>query len=143
LKGFDLDPAGGELGLGRDLAISCVRQKAFSAEEIDGLRRHAQSGTAVTDGAVQDVMPVAANPYFRAQRVFGHGGAQLEPSFAVVVVLSGEGKLEGDGWHLAVKRGATLVVPWGAGPVRATGEVELLRCLPPLPEDAREDDPTA
>jgi mannose-6-phosphate isomerase len=143
LKGFDLDPAGGELGLGRELAISCVRQKAFGASDIDGLRRHAHSGAATIDGAVQDVMPVAANPYFRAQRVFGRGAAQLEASFAVVVVLSGNGKLEGDGWDVAIERGTTLVVPWGAGPVRATGDVELLRCLPPLPEDAKGDDPTA
>ena len=120
-----------------------MRQKAFSAADIDGLRRHAQSGAAATAGAVQDVMPVAANPYFRAQRVFGRSAAQLEASFAVVVVLSGKGQLEGDGWDLAIERGTTLVVPWGAGPVRTTGDVELLRCLPPLPEDAKSDDPTA
>ena len=142
LKGFDLDQAGGELGLGRELANSCVRHKAFSAADIDGLRRHTEPGAPTTDNAVQDVMPVAANPYFRAQRVFGRGAAQLEASFAVVVVLSGKGKLEGEGWDLAIERGATLVVPWGAA-VRTTGDIELLRCLPPLPQDAKSDDPTA
>jgi mannose-6-phosphate isomerase len=141
-KGFDLDPSGGELGLGRDLALQCVRQTAFSAGDIAGLRRHSKPGTATTGAAVQDVMPVAANPYFRAQRVYGRGAVRLEASFAVVVVLSGQGSLDGEGWELPVKRGDTLVVPWASGPVRATGEVELLRCLPPLPADAKTDDPS-
>ncbi len=141
-KGFDLDPAGGEAGLGRDLALSCVRQKAFSAADIDGLRGHGTTGASAAADPVQDVMPVAANPYFRAQRVHGRGAVRLEPSFAVVVVLSGEGSLKGDGWDVPIKRGNTLVVPWASGPVRVTGEVELLRCLPPLPSDAKTDDPT-
>jgi mannose-6-phosphate isomerase len=142
-KGFDLDPDGSELGLGRDVALQCVRQKAFSAADIDGLRRHSQAGASAQAPAVQEVMPLAANPYFRAQRVLGRGAVRLEASFAVVVVISGEGSLEGDGWSHPVKRGDTLVVPWGSGPVRVTGEVELLRCLPPLPADAKTDDPSA
>ncbi|MGA3219972.1 MAG: class I mannose-6-phosphate isomerase [Acidimicrobiales bacterium] len=142
-KGFDLDPAGGELGLGRELALSCLRQKAFSAGDIDGLRRHHKAGVGAEDGVVHDVMPVAANPYFRAQRVFGRGAVRLEASFAVVVVLSGQGSLEGDGWSVPVKRGNTFVVPWASGAVGVTGEVELLRCLPPLPADAKRDDPAA
>jgi mannose-6-phosphate isomerase len=142
-KGFDLDPAGGELGLGRELALSCLRQKAFSAGDIDGLRRHNTVGAGAGDGSVQDVMPRAADPYFRAQRVFGGGAVRLAPCFAVVVVLSGQGALGGDGWSVPVKRGSTFVVPWAAGAVGVTGEVELLRCLPPLPGDASRDEPTA
>ncbi len=142
-KGFDLDPAGGELGLGRDVALTCVRQKAFSTSDVEGLRRRHTAGGEAAVSSVQDVMPAAANPYFRAQRVFGRGSVRLEPSFAVVVVLSGQGLLQGDGWELQVKRGNTFVVPWAAGPVVTTGEVELLRCLPPLPDDAKTDDPTA
>jgi mannose-6-phosphate isomerase len=141
-KGFDIDPAGGELGLGRDLALTCVRRKAFSSADIDGLRRHSKPGGPAPAEAVQDVMPPAANPYFRAQRIFGQGAVRLEASFAVVVVLSGQGSLDGDGWSQTIKRGDTLVVPWGSGAVRATGEVELLRCLPPLPADAKTDDPS-
>jgi mannose-6-phosphate isomerase len=139
-KGFDIDPAGGELGLGRELALSCLRRKAFSTGDLDALRRHSQAG--LPAAGVEEVMPEAAAPYFRAQRVHGRGGPRLDASFAVIVVLSGEGALEGDGWSVPVKRGNTLVVPWASGPVRATGEVELLRCLPPLPSDAKTDDPT-
>jgi mannose-6-phosphate isomerase len=142
LKGFDIDPAGGELGLGRELALSSVTRRAFSASDIDGLRgRTASLGS--SEAAVQDVMPAAADPYFRAQRVFGRGAPRLEASFAVVLVTAGAGSLEGDTWKMPVKRGSTLVVPWASGEVRVTGEVELLRCLPPSPSDAKTDDPTA
>jgi len=142
LKGFDIDPAGGELGLGRDLALSSVRRRAFSASQIDGLRGQAAL-RGPNEDAVQDVMPAAADPYFRAQRVFGRGAPSLEASFAVVLVIDGAGSLEGDAWKMPVKRGSTLVVPWASGQVRVSGEVELLRCLPPLPSDAKTDDPTA
>ncbi len=141
-KGFDIDPAGGDLGLGRDLAASAVRRRAFSPSEISGLRRHAAARGTSKDHLVQDVMPAAADPYFRAQRVFGRGAPRLEASFAVLLVIDGAGALEGDTWKMPVKRGSTLVVPWAAGEVRVTGEVELLRCLPPLPSDAKTDDPT-
>ncbi|MGO9658990.1 MAG: class I mannose-6-phosphate isomerase [Acidimicrobiales bacterium] len=142
-KGFDLDPAGGELGLGREVALSCLRKKAFSAGDIDGLRRHGKVNSGTEGGSVQDVMPGAADPYFRAQRVFGGDAVSLAASFAVVVVLSGQGSLEGDGWTVPVKRGNTFVVPFAAGAVGVTGGVELLRCLPPLPGDASRDDPAA
>ena len=42
-----------------------------------------------------------------------------------------------------MERGNTFVVPWGAGTVNVEGQVELLRCLPPLPADAAKDDPGA
>jgi mannose-6-phosphate isomerase len=148
LEGFDLDPGGGELGLGRDLALSCVRQKAFSSADLDNLRRHGQTGKAAAgdSGGVEQVLPDLANPYFRAERAHvpdERHEVVLGPSFAVVLVVSGRGTLTGEGWEVAVKRGDTLVVPWGAGATKAVGQLELLRCLPPLPADARKDDPTA
>jgi mannose-6-phosphate isomerase len=148
--GFDLDPAGGYLGLGRELALSCVRGKAFSRHDLELLRRGGSreadgngppAGADGTAAVVQDVLPVAAAPYFRAQRVWGNREARLEASFAVVVVLSGEGSLSGDSWDVPVKRGTTLVVPWAAGAVQVRGDIELIRCLPPTPVDAAGDDP--
>ncbi len=95
------------------------------------------------DGSVEDILPEAAGPYFRAQRVVGGDTVSLEPSFAVVVATAGEGQLVGPSWEAPVKRGDTLVVPWGTGAVKVDGKIELLRCLPPLPVDAAKDDPGA
>ncbi|MGH9106698.1 MAG: class I mannose-6-phosphate isomerase [Acidimicrobiales bacterium] len=140
LEGFDMGEADGELGLGRELAISCVRGRAFSGADIDRLRSY-RGAPAAGGPLVEDVLPGVANPYFRAQRARGGDGARLEASFAVVVGVSGAGVLDGEGWEAKVKVGSTLVVPWGAGPAQLRGQVELLRCLPPLPSDAATDDP--
>lgn len=149
MKSFGIDPASGDLGLGQDLAVSCVQQKALRGESLDRLiRRTARgdgagpAGSAPPGGpSVEDALAGAAAPYFRAQRVRAGGGeVDLEASFAVVVGTAGKGTLSGDGWHVEMAAGQTWVVPWGAGPVTAGGDIQLLRCLPPLPADARRDD---
>ena len=61
----------------------------------------------------------------------------------MVVATTGEGRLKGDEWQIAVKHGDTLVVPWDAGADKVEGNMELLSCLPPLPVDAAKDDPGA
>ena len=149
LEGFDIDPAGAYVGLDRKLALSCVSRRALGDRDLEQVTLEGDRGAAVGSsasgpaGGVVDVLPEAAAPYFRAQRVVGGGEVNLEPSFAVVVAAAGEGRLRGSGWEVPVKRGDTLVVPWGAGDVSVEGPVELLRCLPPLPVDAAKDDPGA
>ena len=55
LKGFDLDPAGGELGLGRELALSCVRRGALTTRDLESLRRTRGTPGAIAGPAVEDV----------------------------------------------------------------------------------------
>ncbi|HXW77910.1 MAG TPA: class I mannose-6-phosphate isomerase [Acidimicrobiales bacterium] len=140
VKGFDIDPARGYVGLDRELAISCVNSRSLNDREVDALRTRTTTSGAV---AVEDVLAEAAKPYFRAQRVSGGEGVSLEASFAVVVATSGDGLVSGEGWQLRLRRGTTMVVPWGAGGTKVEGRVELFRCLPPLPADAAKDDPGA
>ncbi len=149
MEGFAIDPAGAYLGLDRDLALSCVSRRALGDRDLAqvtleaGSPRPGSAGGVGVEGTVEDILPKAAGPSFRAQRVTGGNKVNLEPSFAVVVATTGEGRLKGDEWDAAVKHGDTLVVPWGAGAVKVEGSVELLRCLPPLPVDAAKDDPGA
>jgi mannose-6-phosphate isomerase len=140
-EGFDMGPKAGDVGLGRELALTCVRANAFSSGDLEGLRGPRSGPGAQGElPLVEDVLPAQANPYFRAQRVRG-GASGLEASFAVVLGLAGAGSLAGDDWQMEVRTGTTIVVPWGAGPTRVEGQVELLRCLPPLPSDSATDDP--
>jgi mannose-6-phosphate isomerase len=137
MAGFDIDPAGGELGLGRDLAVSCVQRRALTEPALDNLvlRQSHASGA-----PVQSVLAQAAAPYFRAQRVRPQDAMiEFEASFAVLIALEGSGELAGEGWELPVHAGHTWVVPWSAGVTEVGGNVELLRCLPPLPADTSED----
>jgi mannose-6-phosphate isomerase len=83
-------------------------------------------------GDAENILPPAADPYFRAERV--RGGDELGPSFAVLLVLGGEGALRSsDGHELELRRGMTALVPYGAGATTLSGDVEAIRCLPPVP----------
>lgn len=126
--GFDLDPNGGELGLGKDLALSCVTEKAFSEADIDALVLQAGNER---PGAVVDLMPEAAADFFRAH--LGRANAQFPAGFAVVIVTVGAGTMQGQGWELELRRGQTLVVPYGAGRASISGNVETVWCRPPMP----------
>jgi mannose-6-phosphate isomerase len=82
------------------------------------------------------LLPAAADPYFRAERVRPGGGEhESEPSFAVLVVLAGEGTLRTDqGEELPLSAGTTALVPFAAGTTTVTGDLHAIRCLPPDPD---------
>jgi mannose-6-phosphate isomerase len=121
--GYAIDGAReGHLGIGFDTALGCVRHSAVPAAELEELR-----GT----WADPHIFPAAADSFFRADRIAGSSAADLDPGFSVVVVTDGAGRLSSATGDLAVRAGTTVVVPWGAGPVRLTGDLEALRCRPP------------
>ena len=87
---------------------------------------------ALTSGGDVNLLPDAADPYFRAERM--RGGDELGPSFAVVLVTGGEGALRSsDGDELELRRGTTALVPYAAGATTVSGDIEAIRCLPPVP----------
>ena len=58
----------------------------------------------------------------------------LDASFAVLVVLDGQGTLRTrNGGTLDLRKGATAVVPHAAGESTVDGELTLVRCRPPAP----------
>jgi len=78
------------------------------------------------------LLPQAADPYFRAERL--RNGAECEPSFAVLVALAGAATLHTErGGELALIAGTTALVPYAAGMTTLTGDLEAIRCLPPDP----------
>jgi mannose-6-phosphate isomerase len=122
--GFDIDGRElGHLGLGFPTALAAVDRRAWARADVEGLRARG--------GATGDLLPAAA-PFFRVSR--SRGGAAWEAGYAVVVVLSGSGALvSGEGATLRLERGATVVVPHGAGACRIEGgdDLEVLCCRPP------------
>ena len=116
---FGVDTGAEHLELGWDTAL----------EAMD--RDPADLGT-LTAGAAGSLLPAAADPYFRAERV--HGGDELAPSFAILLGLGGEGTLRSEaGAEIELRRGTTALVPFGAGATALGGDVEAIRCLPPGP----------
>jgi mannose-6-phosphate isomerase len=115
--GFRLTEDESHLGLGWDRALSALDRGGWSEERIAALR----------GGSGRSLFPPAADPYFRAERV--RGGETLEPGFSVLLGLEGRGDLGG----VPVERGSALLIPYGAGPLALTGDVEAIRSRPPDP----------
>jgi mannose-6-phosphate isomerase len=113
-EGFGL--AGGHLGLGYDLALTCVDRSAWSTARIDTLR------------GAGSLLPEAADPFFRARRL--RGGDPVPRGFAVAVVIGGHGRLVGEHDDLPAVRGDTLLIPYAAGPLRLRGEAEVIHLSP-------------
>ncbi len=132
--GFAVDGrADGHLGIGYDLALSCVDRSGFGEEALARLRRRAGEAREVRPG-VWNVLVADADPYFRAERLLPRPSATLEPVFSILVVLDGVGRLETEhGGELPLARGDTVLAPYASGPGRISGEVEAIRCLPAAP----------
>jgi mannose-6-phosphate isomerase len=111
------------LGLDRDVALSVVETAALT--DVTVLMRH----TAVDAAGLAPVLPDAAAPYFRMERL--SPGAEMPAGFAVGVVLSGAGALTpARSEPVHIEGGQTLVVPACCGDWHVEGDVRLLVCRP-------------
>lgn len=124
-RDFELDGrADGHLGLGFETALGAVDIHGRSEAEISAL---------ITSGGQGDsVLAPASSDYFRLGRYPVSGQAELGQGFAVAIVTEGSLRLESASiGGLDVDRGATIVVPYAAGPLTASGRGEILLCRPP------------
>jgi mannose-6-phosphate isomerase len=128
-QGFGIDdPGEASLGLGWDSALGCVDRAARDIAVLQGPQ---------PDGPVARLLPEEADTFFRAERVASAPETEIEPGFAVLVVLEGSGTLEPEeGEPLELRRGETVLVPHGAGRCRVGGEIVLIACRPPAPNGA-------
>jgi mannose-6-phosphate isomerase len=129
-----LDAATALLGMSVRTALSGVRRTSATADLSALLVKAAAAETC--DG-VRELLPGGAAPYFRAQWVSTSSAQQeLDAGFSIVVVASGAGRLSWQGGERAVRSGQTLLLPYALGPCRVSGQVNLIRCLPPDPAAA-------
>jgi mannose-6-phosphate isomerase len=104
------------LGLAVAEALDAARRTRVTTEELRLL----------TSRRGSTLFPAEADAFFRADRV--SGGDVLEPGFSMLIVTEGDGALGG----LPVRRGSTVLIPFGAGACELTGSVRAVRCRPPL-----------
>lgn len=124
-RDFDLDgPAEGHLGLGFDLALKAVSHRHLDPQELDKLVIRAPR-------AAGSVLPRAADPYFRIERILVDGRQEIAPGFTVLVAVQGDLVTAGE----AMPAGCTAMAPHSIGPIAVSGHGELLACRPPRPED--------
>jgi mannose-6-phosphate isomerase len=117
-EGFELTEDDGHLGLGWEVALTALDRSASDDERTAALRG---------PGAGRSLLPAAADPWFRAERV--RGGDELDAGFSILVGLAGSGELGG----VALARGTALLVPHASGPLTVSGDLEAIRCRPPAP----------
>jgi mannose-6-phosphate isomerase len=115
-EGFELTEDEGHLGLGWDVALTALDRSAWDEARVGALRG---------PGAGRSLLPAAADPWFRAERV--RAGDELDAGFSIVVGLSGAGALGGE----PLERGTAMLVPHAAGSLTVSGDVEAIRCRPP------------
>jgi mannose-6-phosphate isomerase len=128
--GFEIDGrAEGHLGLGFETALQAADRRALTPERLAELR--GGRGEPAGRPAVERLFPAEADAFFRAERIRPRPEARLTRELSILVVTGGRGRLETDGGALDLKRGDTVLVPWAAGGATLSGELELLRCLPP------------
>lgn len=130
-QGFGIGTSQGHLGLGYELALSCVDRSGWGVERLAELRRRRGSGRPLGPG-IELALPPEADQFFRAERVRPRATAHREPGFSVLVVIAGRGSLDTDsGGTMELARGDTAVVPFAAGEQVLRGDLEVIRCLPP------------
>lgn len=119
--------AEGDLGLGMEVALGCVDRSRWTVGRLAELFGPGLS----RDGAV---LPDAAAPFFRAERVVGGSGGRIARGYAVAVVIGGSGHLTGDfpGGCIPLSRGATVLLPYEVGSVGVDGGLEVVVCRPPV-----------
>lgn len=118
-KHFGVDSGPEHLGLGWEAAL-----EALDHEAADPAQLLSKGGR---------LLPAAADPYFRADRV--GTATQLDASFAILVGIEGQGTLRTEhGDELTVARGTTVLVPHAAGRTTLAGAVSAIRCRPPAPD---------
>jgi mannose-6-phosphate isomerase len=121
----------GHLGLGFDLALTALDVSGWDARRLDPL--HAPRPDAAERPGVTRLLPARADTFFRAERVDVSAPVTFEPGYAILVVISGEGRLGYSAGTLPVRRGSTILVPYSAGPTNLDGHFQALRCRPPNP----------
>lgn len=141
-EGYDIDgKVDGHLRLGFDIALQALDRQGWTPARIAAIRSR---DPAQPDAAqIRKLLPGAAEAFFRAQRIALDGAVDFGPEFAILIVSEGQGTLDTSAGTVALRRGSTVLVPYGAGPSQLRGRISALRCLPPAVPARAEANPQA
>jgi mannose-6-phosphate isomerase len=133
-RDFLASPEKGHLGLGFDTALEALDTSGWDAERLETIIKR----TAGDSASTVDLLAGGSEQFFRAEQLRTDQATtlSLDPSFAVLVVLDGEGTLRTEhGGDHALTKGDTYVVPFDAGQTELSGTATVIRCRPPAPEE--------
>jgi mannose-6-phosphate isomerase len=131
---FDVDGTrDGHLGLGFDLALTCVDRSGWGEEALRRMRA-GRPGVPHGRAGVEVLFPPEADAFFRAERIRPRDASPIPAGFSILIVTDGRGRLQwGAGGVMGVRRGSTVLVPHATGGCSLVGSVAAVRCMPPDP----------
>jgi mannose-6-phosphate isomerase len=133
-RDFLASPEKGHLGIGFDTAIEALDTSGWDDGRLETIIKR----TAGDSASTVDLLAGGSERFFRADqlRTDKVTTLSLDPSFAVLVILDGEGTLRTEhGGEYALAKGDTYVVPFDAGQTELSGTATVIRCRPPAPEE--------
>ncbi|WP_035914698.1 class I mannose-6-phosphate isomerase [Knoellia sinensis] len=126
---FGLERDHAFLGLEVPVALESVDRGPLTPERLATLTRRWVD----VEGA-GPALPDEAGEFFRAEVVRPvTGDVTVDAAYAAVVVVDGHGSLATRDGVRPVGAGDVLLVPHAAGGVTVSGDVTLIRCMPPAP----------
>jgi mannose-6-phosphate isomerase len=123
-----------DLGLGYETALEAVDLTDYSGVRLEDLwfpKRISHGDDSQRE--IENLLPESANRYFRLQRICPRPSVTLEQAFSILIPTKGRGVLQaGRDFQIDIHKGSTILVPWATGEIEVTGNLEIVRCLPPL-----------
>jgi mannose-6-phosphate isomerase len=126
-QGFLANAESALLGMDQQTALRAVNRSGFAADRLASLIKR----TGRDDDPRVPLLAEQASEFFRAERLHPRGAVELAPSFGVLIVLDGFGRLRYDEGTLELRRGNTVVIPHACGTPRLEGEIVAIHCGPP------------
>src|SRR5205085_11557152 len=112
-QGFLADAESAFLGMDQQTALHTVNRAGFSGDTLATLIKH----TAQQDDPHVPLLSEQAWDFFYAERLHPRGAVEIAPSFGVLIVLDGAGRLRYESGELPLQRGDTAAVPYAAGTI--------------------------
>lgn len=117
-----------QLGLPTPVALSCLDRTGWPDDRVAAhVRKHAFR----SDAGSTSLLPPDADRFFRAEHVVVDEATEFEAQYSVLIMLDGSAWLQTGNDAIEVRRGDTVLVPYGAGTLHVSGAASFLRCLPP------------
>jgi mannose-6-phosphate isomerase len=132
-KGYKVGTFSSDMGLGLRKALECVDRDAYGAKRLSNLwRRNSDQGSR-RENQIENLLPPEANSFFRAERIQTKSEVSINQEYSIIIVTKGSGKLQTkEGEMLDLRHGMTVLIPWIAGVTKLHGDIEIIRCLPPI-----------
>ena len=118
------------LGLGQDGALRAIDHTVW-----DGVRLQQNMRHVTEEPGRHRLFPEVADRYFRGEYIVCRDEIELGPAYQLLIVVDGQGIVQPVAGEVTdLRAGDALLAGYAAGALKLLGQIEVVRCLPGLPE---------